>query len=80
MTEQPMGEPFHSYEVEPAAPLRPAFHSYVAIKDANQGVKYAARLAMDRARQAGNNVRDGILTIYFDDRGVGAKWEPKENA
>lgn len=57
----------------------PAFHAYVRMKDANDGVKFAARLAMDRARREGNNVRKGILTITFDDDGVAAKWEPKEN-
>ena len=53
------------------------FHAYVKMKDLNDGVKYATRLALDRARQGGNNPRNGTVTVYFDDDGVGAKWEPK---
>lgn len=67
----PPGEPFHNYDVFQA------FHAYVKMKDLNAGVKFASRLALDRARQAGHNPRNGTITVYFDDDGVGAKWEPK---
>ena len=66
----PPGDSFHNYEVE-------VFHAYVKMKDLNDGVRYATRLALDRARQAGHNPRNGTITVYFDDDGVGAKWEPK---
>jgi hypothetical protein len=56
------------------------FHAYIRTKDANDGVKYAARLAMDRARREGNNVRKGSLIINIDDDGVSAKWIPKGEA
>jgi hypothetical protein len=49
------------------------------MKDLNDGIRYAARLAVDRARKAGNNPRNGLVTIYFDDNGVGAKWVRKED-
>lgn len=55
------------------------FHAYVRMKDLNDGMKFAARMAVDRARREGNNPRNGIVTISFDDDGVGAKWTPKES-
>jgi hypothetical protein len=74
-----MSESFHNYET--ARPPRPSeFHAYVRMKDLNEGMKFAARLAVDRARRDGNNPRDGIVTVYFDDDGVGAKWAAKRDA
>lgn len=70
MTDLPPGDSFNNYEP-------PAFHAYVQMKDLNDGVKFATRLALDRARREGHNPRNGTLTVYFDDNGVGAKWEPK---
>lgn len=58
-------------------PPAPSFHAYMQTKDLNDGVKYATRRALDRARSAGFNPRKGTVTVYFDDDGVGAKWEPK---
>lgn len=52
------------------------FHAYVRMKDVNDGMKFAAKMAVDRARREGNNPRKGIVTITFDDDGVGAKWTP----
>jgi hypothetical protein len=59
-------------------PGQPAFHAYMRTKDLNDGVKFATRLALDRARREGFNPRKGIVTVYFDDNGVGAKWEAKD--
>jgi hypothetical protein len=52
-------------------------HAYIQTKDLNDGVRYATRLALDRARRENYNPRQGTVTVYFDDDGVGAKWEPK---
>lgn len=71
----PKGVPFHNYDQLPG---QPAFHAYMQTKDVNDGVKYATRLALDRARREGFNPRKGIVTVYFDDNGVGAKWEAKD--
>jgi hypothetical protein len=62
-------------EPEPE-PVKPKLHAYVQMKDLNDGVKFATRLALDRARRENYNPRKGTLTVYFDDDGVGAKWEP----
>ena len=70
MTDLPPGDSVHSYEI------RPKLHAYVQMKDLNDGVKFAARLCLDRVRRENYNPRKGILTITFDDDGVGAKWEP----
>jgi hypothetical protein len=67
-----MSDSFHNYEVRPPRPSE--FHAYVRMKDLNDGMKFAARMAVDRARRDGNNPRNGKVTIYFDDDGVGAKW------
>lgn len=91
MTDLPKGDPFNA--ICPDAqhhgnPFRycacgwmeeppPSFHAYVRMKDLNDGMKFAARMAVDRARREGNNPRNGTVTIYFDDDGVGAKWMPK---
>lgn len=72
------GDPFHNYEVG-TTPVPDQYHAYVQMKDLNDGIKYAARLAVDRARKAGNNPRNGTVTLYFDDAGVGAKWVRKED-
>jgi len=56
--------------------LPPSFHAFMQTKDLNDGVKYATRLAIDRARNAGFNPRKGTVTVWFHDDGVGAKWEP----
>ena len=48
--------------------------AYVKTKDVNNGVKWAGRMALDRARQDGHNPRHGRLEIYFDDDGEGAIW------
>lgn len=70
----PPGDSFHNYDVVPG---QPAFHAYMQTKDLNDGVKYATRLAIDRARREGYNPRKGTVTVSFDDAGVAAKWEPK---
>lgn len=70
-----MTDSFHNYETDPPAPA--SFHSYFPGNSLEIGMRYAARMAVDRARAAGNNPRLGTVTIYFDDNGVGAKWEPK---
>jgi catechol-2,3-dioxygenase len=67
-----MSDSFHNIEVRPPAPTE--FHAYVQMKDLNDGMKFATRLAVDRARRDGNNPRNGSVQIYFDDNGVGAKW------
>jgi hypothetical protein len=72
MSEEPPGEPFHNFAVEPPLPV---FYAHVNMKDLNDGIKYAARLACDRARAGGNNPRNGTLTITFEDAAVTAKWE-----
>lgn len=75
MTEPlPEGDPFHNFDV------KPAFHAYVPTKDLDAGIRIAARVAVDRARTAGHNPRKGIVTIHFDDAGVGARWEPKDKS
>lgn len=63
--------------MEEAAPPPPSFHATVATKDLNTGVRYASRLALDRARQGGFNPRQGTLTLTFTDHEVTAKWEKK---
>jgi hypothetical protein len=71
------GDPWHNIEPQVGTtplPVPHQYHAYVQMKDLNDGIKYAARLAVDRARKAGNNPRNGLVTIYFDDNGVGAKW------
>lgn len=73
-TDLPSGESFHNYDVE-EQPKR--LHAYVQMKDLNDGVKFATRMALDRARRENYNPRNGTLTVYFDDNGVGARWEPK---
>lgn len=77
--ELPAGDSFHDFDTElfNSPPPDKAFHAYVQMKDLNDGVKFATRLALDRARREGHNPRNGTLTVYFDDNGVGAKWEPK---
>lgn len=91
MTDLPPGEPFNAICPDAqhhGSPFRycpcgwmeeppPSFHAYIKTKDVNDGVKYATRMAMDRARRENNNPRKGIVTVYFDDDGVGAKWTPK---
>ncbi|HEX9089793.1 MAG TPA: hypothetical protein VF867_20035 [Arthrobacter sp.] len=72
-----MSDSFHNFNIRPV-PIE--FHAYVRMKDLNDGMKFAARMAVDRARREGNNPRNGIVTIYFDDDGVGAKWVAKETA
>jgi hypothetical protein len=67
-----VSDSFHNIDVRPSRPTE--FHAYVQMKDLNDGIKYAARLAVDRARRDGNNPRQGTVHIYFDDNGVGAKW------
>ena len=52
--------------------------AYIKTKSVNDGVKHAARLVLDRARQAGHNPRLGRVEIYFDDDGVGAIWRKQE--
>ena len=70
MTDLPPGDPFHTVEV----PKK--LHAYVQMKDLNDGVKFASRLCLDRVRRENYNPRKGVLTLTFDDDGVGAKWEP----
>lgn len=71
----PPGDSFHNYDdVVPGQQV--AFHAYMQTRDLNDGVKYATRLAVDRARRAGYNPRKGTVTVRFEDDGVGAKWEP----
>jgi hypothetical protein len=70
-----MSDSFHNIEVPPPGPSQ--FHAYVRTKDLNDGMKFASRLAVDRARREGNNPRNGDVQIYFDDDGVGAKWVAK---
>lgn len=48
--------------------------AYVKTKSVNDGMKWAARMVVDRARQDGHNPRQGRVEIYFDDDGVGAIW------
>jgi transglutaminase-like putative cysteine protease len=67
-----MTDAFHNFEVE--VPARTEFHGYMATTNVDIGVRQAVKLAVDRAREAGNNPRHGTVEIYFDDRGVGAKW------
>ena len=78
MTEQPYelpeGQPFHVFDVVP--PETTDFHAYMATTNIDWGVRASVKLAVDRARAAGNNPRHGTVHIYFDDRGVGARWEP----
>lgn len=89
-TDLPKGDPFNAicpdaqYHGSPhrycacgwmEAPA-PAFHAYMQTKDLNDGVRYATRLALDRARRAGYNPRKGTVTVRFEDDGVGARWEP----
>lgn len=71
-----MSDSFHNFEVQPPTPSE--FHAYVRMKDLNDGMKYATRLAVDRARKAGENPRNGDVQVYFDDDGVGAKWTASE--
>ena len=52
--------------------------AYVATKSLNDGMKWAARMAVDRARQDGHNPRLGRVELYFDDDGVGAIWREQE--
>ncbi len=72
-----MSDSFHNFDLRPEPT---EFHAYVRMKDVNDGVKFASRLALDRARRAGKNPRTGVVTIHFDDDGVGAKWAPREEA
>lgn len=67
------GEPFHNFSTKP---VPNQYHAYVRMKDLNDGMKFAARMAVDRARREGNNPRNGTVIIHFDDDGVGAKWTP----
>jgi hypothetical protein len=53
--------------------------AYVKTKDLNMALKHVTRLVVDRARQAGWNPRKGIITIYMEDDGVGAKWVQEED-
>ena len=93
MTDLPKGDPFNEicpeaqYHgnpfrycgcgwMEPQA-VQPKLHAYVQMKDLNDGVKFATRLALDRARRENYNPRKGTLTVWFDDDGVGAKWQPE---
>jgi hypothetical protein len=69
------GEPFHTIPVQPEQPT--AFHSYFAGNNLDICARYAIRLVIDRVREAGNNPRLGTVTMYFEDNGVGAKWEPR---
>ena len=73
-TDLPAGDSFHNFAVRPPRPTE--FHAYVRMKDLNDGMKFAARMAVDRARREGNNPRNGTVIIHFDDDGVGAKWTP----
>ena len=73
-----MSDSFHNYDVRPPRPS--VFHAYVRMKDINDGMKFAARMAVDRARRDGNNPRNGTVSIYFDDDGVGAKWVANREA
>ena len=85
MTDLPPGDPFHEFdnalfceELETFVPPPGKGHwAHVQMKDLNDGVKYATRLALDRARQAGHNPRNGYLTVFFSDDGVGCRWDPK---
>jgi len=52
--------------------------AYIKTKDLNDGMKYAGRRVVDRARQDGHNPRTGRVEIYFDDDGVGAIWREDE--
>jgi len=70
-----MTDPFHTIDLQPEEPT--SFHSYFPGNNLEIGMRYAARMAVDRARAAGNNPRNGTVTIYFEDNGVGARWEPK---
>jgi hypothetical protein len=72
----PPGEPFHNFD-ELGPQTTSSFHAYMATKDLNDGVKFATRLALDRARQGGYNPRKGTVTVSFDDAGVAARWDPK---
>ena len=72
-----MSDNFHNYDTG-AKPVLGQYHAYVKMKDLNDGMKYASRLAVDRARAAGENPRNGDVSIYFDDDGVGAKWTASE--
>lgn len=65
---------------EPPARQYSRLYAYVQMKDLNDGVKFATRLALDRARREGFNPRKGTLTVTFDDDGVGAKWEPDSHS
>lgn len=51
-------------------------YAVVRMKDMHAGIRYASRLVLDRARQAGFNPRLGTVTITFTDNEVAAKWEP----
>ena len=53
--------------------------AYVKTKSVNDGMKWAARMVVDRARQDGHNPREGRVEIYFDDDGVGAIWRETKN-
>lgn len=68
-------EKFHNIETPEVDPAS-EFHAYVSTPNLDWGVRAAVKLAVDRARAAGNNPRHGTMAIYFDDRGVGARWEP----
>ena len=52
--------------------------AYIQTKDLNMGMKVAARVVVDRARQDGHNPRHGRVEIYFEDNGVGAIWREQE--
>lgn len=69
------GEPFHNFEYD-VEQVQKSFHAYYTTKSVDGGVKHAAKMAIDRARRAGYNPREGHVMIYFDDFGVGAKWVP----
>jgi hypothetical protein len=60
---------WHNFEVGPKE-----YHAYFKARDLNYGVRVASRIALDRAREAGHNPRNGVVTIHFEDDGVNAKW------
>lgn len=66
------GDNFHNFEIGPRE-----FHAYFKARDLNYGVRIASRIALDRAREAGFNPRQGIITITIEDDGVNAKWTEK---
>lgn len=53
--------------------------AYVQTRDLNNGMKWASRMVVDRARQDGHNPRHGRVEIYFEDDGVGAIWRENDD-